>query len=82
MTSFCARNSSAIAEEGAFAEGPIHQFNILEDGTAVGLCQIHRDLDRARELLGGHLDVLSYSITGGRKGEELTYVHMNCLKPS
>jgi predicted DNA binding protein len=68
--------TSAVAEESAFAREKVHQFNVLEDGTAVVLCQIRGDLDRARALFADHPDVLSSSITEGSAGEGLSYMHV------
>ncbi|MFB6179103.1 MAG: helix-turn-helix domain-containing protein [Halorientalis sp.] len=56
----------------------IHHINQLDDGTIVFLYQLHGDLERAREIMGSHEDVISHSISGD--GKDLTaYIH---LKPN
>lgn len=59
----------------AFTRGTIHQFSILEDGTAVVLREVSGDLDCARSLLESHDTTLGYSVSGGSQGEGLAYVH-------
>ncbi|MDY6819184.1 MAG: helix-turn-helix domain-containing protein [Halobacteriales archaeon] len=59
----------------AFRRGTIHQFSILEDGTAVVLREVSGDLDCARRLLETHDTTLGYSVSGGSEGEGLAYVH-------
>jgi hypothetical protein len=59
----------------AFTRGTIHQFSILEDGTAVVLREVSGDLDCARSLLESHETTLGYSVSGGSEGEGLAYVH-------
>jgi hypothetical protein len=52
----------------------IHHINQLDDGTIVFLYQLHGDLARAREIMDGHKDVLSHSISGD--GQDLVaYIH-------
>lgn len=68
--------SQRIAQETTFESEEVEQFNILEDGTAVVLCQVSGDLDRARELFGDHPDVLSSTITGEGDGAGLSYMHV------
>jgi predicted DNA binding protein len=59
----------------SFTRGTIHQFSILEDGTAVVLREVSGDLDCARSLLENHPTTVSYSVSGGSEGEGLAYVH-------
>jgi predicted DNA binding protein len=59
----------------SFTRGTIHQFSILEDGTAVVLRELSGDLDCARSLLEHHDTTLGYSVSGGSQGEGLAYVH-------
>jgi hypothetical protein len=59
----------------AFTRGTIHQFSILEDGTAVVLREVSGDLDCARSLLESHDTTIGYSVSGGSHGEGLAYVH-------
>ncbi len=59
----------------SFTRGTVHQFSILEDGTAVVLREISGDLDCARNLLETHDTTLRYSVSGGSQGEGLAYVH-------
>jgi predicted DNA binding protein len=59
----------------SFTRGTIHQFSILEDGTAVVLRAVSGDLDCARSLLDQHDTTLGYSVSGGSQGEGLAYVH-------
>lgn len=68
--------TEAVAEETAFGRETVHQFNVLEDGTAVVLCEVRGDLDRARELFSEHPEVLSSTITREDKGEGLSYMHV------
>jgi hypothetical protein len=59
----------------SFTRGTIHQFSILEDGTAVVLREVSGDLDCARSLLENHDTTLGYSVSGGSRGDGLAYVH-------
>jgi predicted DNA binding protein len=59
----------------SFTRGTIHQFSILEDGTAVVLRAVSGDLDCARNLLEHHETTLGYSVSGGSQGEGLAYIH-------
>jgi predicted DNA binding protein len=62
-------------DEMPFSRGTIHQFTILEDGTAVVLREVRGDLDCARHLIGDHPTTIGYSVSGGDDGEGLAYVH-------
>lgn len=64
-----------LAAEAGIRRETLFQLNVLDDGTAVVLCRIRGDLDRARELIGERPDVLGYSVSGGRTGEGVAYVH-------
>lgn len=52
----------------------IHHINQLDDGTVVFLYQLQGDLDRAREIMDEHSDVLTHSVSGD--GQDLiAYIH-------
>lgn len=68
--------SDAVAEETAFRREKVRQFNILEDGTAIVLCEVRGDLNRARDLFADHPEVLSSTITRADEGEGLSYIHV------
>lgn len=83
------RALTAFTEETVFTDETVRQINILEDGTAVVLCEVRGDLNHARQLIDNHIharqpidnhvDVLSCNVFGEQEGNGLVYTH---IRPS
>ncbi len=65
--------SNLLANEPSITRVAINHVHPLSDDTLVLLYELHGDLDRARELLGTHPDVLTCEITGEDEG--VAYLH-------
>ena len=64
----------AIVDDPELQRVAIHHLNQLDDGTIVFLYESRGPLDRARELMDDHEDVLEYSVS--REGSKLhSYIH-------
>lgn len=79
------RALTAVTEETVLTEETVRQINLLEDGTAVVLCEVRGDLNHARQLISedqqpldedNHVDVLSCTIFGEQGGNGLVYTHV------
>lgn len=70
---------SAIVDDPAVTPGPIHQVEMVDDGTGISLSEIRAGLDRYREILAASPYVVEYTSTGDDRGYVYTQFELDDL---